>query len=56
MSRRFTHPTTHDAASTPAFTPGEAGRGAVKISLRSVNRNALWPIPATSCSGTLVLS
>lgn len=41
---------------TFVFTPGEAAPGAVKVTLRSVNRNALWSIPATSCSGTLVLS
>ncbi len=32
-----------------AFGPGE-----VKLTLSSVNRNALWAIPARSCSGTVI--
>lgn len=29
------------------------GRGNVRVTLSAVNRNALWAIPTTSCSGTL---
>lgn len=30
------------------------GPGAVTLTLSTVNRNALWAIPARSCSGTVV--
>ena len=37
------------------FPRNEPGKGRVKITLSAVNRNALWAIPATSCTGTVVI-
>ncbi|MEO9326769.1 hypothetical protein [Gordonia aurantiaca] len=32
---------------------GQIGRGRVNVTFGAVNRNALWAIPSTSCSGTI---
>ncbi|GAC66847.1 hypothetical protein [Gordonia soli] len=34
----------------------QPGKGRVEVTLSTVNRNALWEIPATTCKGTIVIS
>ncbi|MFW0789144.1 hypothetical protein [Gordonia sp. CPCC 205333] len=38
-----------------SFPTSRIGKGRVKATLSSVNRNALWSVPATTCSGVIVI-
>ncbi|GAB19963.1 hypothetical protein GOEFS_098_00290 [Gordonia effusa NBRC 100432] len=38
-----------------SFPTSQIGTGRVSATLSSVNRNALWSVPATTCSGTIVV-
>ncbi|MDS1114535.1 hypothetical protein RD149_12235 [Gordonia westfalica] len=33
----------------------QIGKGRVNVTFGAVNRNALWSVPSTSCSGTIVI-
>lgn len=37
------------------FPTEQIGKGRVEVSFSSVNRNALWAIPALTCSGSVVV-
>ncbi|MFW0789536.1 hypothetical protein [Gordonia sp. CPCC 205333] len=37
------------------ISPSRIGKGRVKVTLSTVNRNALWSVPATTCSAVVAI-